>query len=271
VVKSEHGSPLLSGSSNLDHLNGQLPPLDFSFAGDYSYLQNLDTFSSIADTEPPIFSAGLSSASIDWSHYDGLDFNNDNFAASSYSQAASFTGFDFSSADQPALTTTSTSGEISEVEDFLTDPTTRPSLPNNQYGSDYNSDYGGEVDKYRLSTASSYAGLPQAQILAGNNIEAFDLEEFLLKGTSCNGFGENNQDLPVINGGYTASPKNGQQSPFDGLPLMTGENGQSQSPFDENTFQLLPGEEAIDWSNDFANGGVINIGDLSEDSIWASQ
>lgn len=268
MVKSEHGSPLLNPTSNLEQLNGQLPPLDFSLAGDYGYLQNLDTFSSVADTEPPIFSAGLSSASIDWSHYDGLDFNNDNFAASSYSQAASFTGFDFSSCDQPALTSTSTSGEISEVEDFLSDMA-RPAMHSNQYGSDYNSDYGGEVEKYRLSTASSYGGLSQPQV-AANNVEPFDLEEFLLKGTSNNGFGDNN-GLPIISGGYTE--KSNHTSPFDGLPMMSGNSSQSQSPFDEAAFQLLQGEEEIDWSNTFANNGAINIGDFREpeDNIWAAQ
>ncbi|RDW75075.1 hypothetical protein BP6252_06217 [Coleophoma cylindrospora] len=278
MVKSEHGSPLLSADSNLDLLNGQLPPLDFSLAGEYNYLQTIDTFSSIPDVDQPIFSAGLASAaSIDWSHYDGLDFNNDNFAASSYSQAPSFTGFDFSSIDQPALTTTSTSGEISEVEDFagpLGDSMIRPALSSHPNGSDYNSEYGGDIDKSRLSTASSYVGLPQAQILA-NNVEAFDLEEFM-NGTSssgmCSGVTTN------MSGAYADGIKAVSVPPsFDGLSMAGAYNeellkyGQSQSPFDDSTFTLLPGEDDIDWSKAFQNNGALSIGDISEENIWAAQ
>jgi hypothetical protein len=258
-VKSEHGSPLLSPSSNFDQLNGQLPPLDLSsIPGDYNYSQNLDGFSAIPDHEQPMFSAGLSSASIDWSHYDGLDFNNENFAASSYSQAPSFTGFDFSSIDQPALTTTSTSGEISEVEDFaLGDSSaTRPSLLNNQYGSDFdNSDFGGDVDGYRLSTASSYIGMPQVQMLASSNVEALDMDSFL-KGVSTANSYPNNHGLPTSN--YVENSKFGQRtSPFD----------------DSSNFQLLSAEddEAF-WMNSFTSNPIaINNGrsEIPEENVWA--
>jgi hypothetical protein len=82
IVKSEHESPLLS-PSNPDYLNGPLPPLELSTTlEDYNFLQNLDSFSATLDNEQPLFCALLSSASIDWSHYDSLDFNNQNFAAS---------------------------------------------------------------------------------------------------------------------------------------------------------------------------------------------
>ena len=260
-VKSEHGSPLL-GPSNFDQLNGLLAPLDLSnLAGDYNFLQNLDGFSTVPDQEQPMFSAGLSSTSVDWSHYDGLDFNNENFAASSYSQAASFTGYDFSSVDQPALTTTSTSGEISEVEDFgtLNDATAaRPTLLNNQYGSDFdNSDFGGDVDGYRLSTASSYIGMPQAQMLASNNVEALDIDAFL-KGvaTSSTGYAMTNRGLP--NNSYVEDAK----------------TRQTPSPFDENNFQLLAAEEENDafWMNGFTSNNIaINNGpgEISDENVWA--
>ncbi|KAL3421978.1 copper fist DNA binding domain-containing protein [Phlyctema vagabunda] len=272
MVKSEHGSPHLSPVSNLDQLNGQLPPLDFAAVNDYTFFQNLDNFSAV-DSEQPIFSAGLSAASIDWSHYDGLDFNNDNFATSTYSQAPSFTGFDFSSIDQPALTTTSTSGEISEVEDFgipLNDPLNRPTIANHRHGSDYNSDYGGEIDKYRLSTASSFVGLPQAQMLAGN-AEAFDLEEFM-KASSCTPLSDNGTTaLPTMNGGFVDGCK-----PFDGLSVSGSYPGDmmkathNHSSFEDSTFQLLPGEEEIDWANAFPNS-AISVGEIPIDNIWAAQ
>jgi len=259
MVKSEHGSPLMS-PSNLDQLNGLLPPLDFSnLPGDCNFLQTLDGFSSIPDHEQPMFSAGLSSASIDWSHYDGLDFNNENFAASSYSQAPSFTGFDFSSIDQPTLTTTSTSGEISEVEDFVPlgdNSGTRPTLMNNQYGSDFdNSDFGGDIDGYRLSTASSYVGLPQAQMLASNNVEALDMDAFLKDVATSNGYPTTHHGLPTTS--YAE----------------TGKMGQAPSPFDDSpTFQLLPTEDENDtfWMNNFASNAINNgRSELSEENIWA--
>jgi len=261
MVKSEHGSPLQSPTSNLDQLNGLLPPLDLSgVPGDYSFLQNLDGFSSIPDHEQPLFSAGLSSASVDWSHYDGLDFNNDNFGASSYSQAPSFTGFDFASAEQPALTTTSTSGEMSEVEDFgfLNEiGANPPTVLNNQYGSDLdNSDFS-EIDAYRLSTASSYMGLPQAQLLSSNNIEALDMDAFLKGVATANSHASSNHGLPL--GTLGEDVKAGQTLPnFD----------------DNNTIRLLStGEEnEAFWINDFpSSNNNRGLGDLSEDNVWVAQ
>ncbi|TAQ89345.1 hypothetical protein B7494_g2338 [Chlorociboria aeruginascens] len=258
MVKSEHGSPLLNVPTNLEHLNGQLPPLDLNLASDYSFLQE-GGFG--PDYEQPLFSAGLSSASIDWSHYDGLEFNSDNFT--SYSQPPSFTGFDFGSIDQPALTTTSTSGEISEVEDFGNASDSRPkrtSLLNVQCGSDFDtSDFGGELgdNGYRLSTASSYIGMPQAQILASNNLEALDMEDFM-KATS-SGF-----------------PPSGDVSQH-GLPVSDYsdevKNGQTTSPFDDaNGFQLLPSEEENEafWMNDYpSNNDPLTTSRMSADNVWA--
>jgi len=257
MVKSEHGSPLMSPSSTLDQLNGLLPPLDFSnINGDCNFVQTLDGFTSIPDHEQPMFSAGLSSASIDWSHYDGLDFNNEDFAASSYSQAPSFTGFDFSSIDQPALTTTSTSGEISEVEDFALGENngSRPTLLNNQYGSDFdNSDFGGDIDGYRLSTASSYIGLPQAQMLASNNVEALDVDAFLKGVATSNGYPVNH-GLPTSN--YSEASKMGSSSPFD----------------DNATFQMLSTDDENDnfWMNNYACNAINNgRSELAEENVWA--
>lgn len=261
MVKSEHGSPVtISPISNLDQWNN-LPPLDISnLPGDY--IASLDGFSCIPDTDQPLFSAGLSTASIDWSHYDGLDFNNDNFAASSYSQAPSFTGFDFSSIDQPALTTTSTSGEISEVEDFgsLGDPatTSRPTLMTNQkYGSDFDaSDIGAERDGYRLSTASSYIGMPQAQMLADNNVEALDMEAFM-KGavTSSNGYSRTTHGLPAAS--YPEDGKLGHLSQYE-------ENA---------AFPILSPEDDAFWTNNFTHTSFplvdgVGSGNLSDDNIW---
>ncbi|KAH8601362.1 hypothetical protein B0O99DRAFT_501571 [Bisporella sp. PMI_857] len=246
MVKSEHGSPHVKPASNFEQLNGFLPPLEIaaSLPGDYTFLQNYDNFTSIADHDQPLFSAGLlSAASVDWSHYDGLDFNNDGFATSSYSQAASFNGFDFNGLEQPALTTTSTSGEISEVEDFPAYETAaaRPSLLNNQYGSDFDvSDLNGETDGYRLSTASSYIRLPQAQLLATNSSDTNDMDSFLKSVGPVDGF--TNQGMPVVS--------------FD---AEIGKSAQISTDLeDNNTFLGLSADEDNDvfWMNDYTSNTI---------------
>jgi hypothetical protein len=259
MVKSEHGSPIISPVSSLNQWNSNLPPLDLSnISGDY--VSCLDGFSSVPDDQP-LFSAGLSAASIDWSHYDGLDFNNDTFATSSYSQAPSFTGFDFSSIEQPALTTTSTSGEISEVEDFgslgdVSNANTRPSLlTTTKYGSDFDaSDIGGDLDGYRLSTASSYVGIPQAQMLAGNNVDALDMETFLKGGVSSgNGYPNVCDGLQATS--YPADGKLAQLSHYE----------------DSTSFPLLSAEDDAFWMNNFTPNNYTSndaCGNLPEENIW---
>lgn len=192
MVKSEQGSPQAQPTAEVNHFAGHLTPLDtsnFDFSNDQSFM-NLESFAAMPENDQPIFSAGLSAASVDWSHYDGLDFNSDSFATSAFSQAPSFTGFDFSSIDQPALTTTSTSGEISEVEDFGTMSNAGTSrampAPNQQYGSEFDASDFGDHEGYRLSTASSYIGLPQAQLLANNNLDNLSVDDFL-KGLTTTG------------------------------------------------------------------------------------
>ncbi|AEO59069.1 hypothetical protein MYCTH_2307010 [Thermothelomyces thermophilus ATCC 42464] len=125
-VKSEATSPLLEGSSSFAQLNGQLPPLDLSGIKYPPYIPNsADFFGALSDYEQPMFSAGLSAASVDWSHYEGLELagKTADFAPSNYSQPQSYGGFDFTGSEIPTMTTTtSTSGEVSEAEDFLSNP-----------------------------------------------------------------------------------------------------------------------------------------------------
>jgi len=259
-VKSEHNSPLLGYTSNLNQLNGQLPPLDLSnLEGftDWNFPFSFDGLPTMPEVEQPIFSAGLSAASVDWSHYDGLDFNNDNFATSEFSQAPSFTGFDFTSIDQPALTTTSTSGEISEVEDFgsYNDPVrVRPNLVTQQYGSDFDTSDLGENEGYRLSTASSYMGMPQAQMLTNNEIGSLNIDDFL------KGLATSNPSIPSV--AATTQTTFGGDTKF--MP---------NAPFDESAFQIPQADEddAL-WMNEFAsNSSPLDNGssEISENNRWA--
>lgn len=131
-VKSEAASPLLAAAPGLSHLSTpMLPPLDLSSIQypNYMHSANLDLFGGqgYPENDAPMFSAGLSAASVDWSHIELPDRGADSFAPSSYSQAGgqSFSGmFDWGTGSEQAPTlaaTASTSCEASEVGDnFLT-------------------------------------------------------------------------------------------------------------------------------------------------------
>ncbi|KFA54718.1 hypothetical protein S40293_00725 [Stachybotrys chartarum IBT 40293] len=129
-VKSEATSPLMSGAS-FPSLNG-VTPLDLS-GTDYQSYTGTDAFSLYSagvesDFDAPMFSAGLTRTPLDWSSFNVKKEECGTFAPSSYSQIGThgyndgFSGtWDYSSASDhlPNLTnTTTTSGEVSEVEDF---------------------------------------------------------------------------------------------------------------------------------------------------------
>lgn len=250
-VKSEHGSPITGPSSTFDQLNSQLSPLDLSSlegSPNFGFPVQFDSYGLLQDVDQPIFSAALSATSIDWSHYDGLDFNNDNFTTPNFSQTPSFTGFDFSSIDQPALTTTSTSGEISEVEDALYMDLGRSHLGSvPKYGSDYNSEIG--EDLYRLSTASSYAAPPQVQILSSNDASSLDLDELLKNASSSydSTFASHQEQLSLTFEEKFAPP----------LVLEDG--------------FLIPADDDEDWMNSFAPSHLSNhptAVDSNPEHVW---
>ncbi|KAI1101266.1 hypothetical protein F4804DRAFT_347785 [Jackrogersella minutella] len=123
TAKSAQASPSIDGASSFAHLNGQLPPLDLSGIRyqDYSSSTASSSFDlfggASADYEPPMFSAGLSAGSVDWTQYDGLELKGDSgLTPSSYDQAQSYLGLDFGGSTEPTLT--SNSGDVSETEDF---------------------------------------------------------------------------------------------------------------------------------------------------------
>lgn len=126
-VRSEATSPLMPASNF--HPMSTIPPLDLSGIEYPPYMANgsFDLFGAgfSPDHDGPMYSAGLSAASVDWSGYEfNTDAKRENFAPSSYSQAGtqSFAGFDFGSGSEQTphlVNTTSTSGDVSEVEDFI--------------------------------------------------------------------------------------------------------------------------------------------------------
>ncbi|KAH7319695.1 hypothetical protein B0I35DRAFT_408478 [Stachybotrys elegans] len=123
-VKSEATSPMMAGSS-FPPMHANLTPLDLSSIEYPSFASNgsFDILGTgVSDHDAPIFSAGLTSGPVDWAHY-GFDSMKNDFGPESYGQAASagYSGqYDFGHGELPNLTnTTTTSGEVSEVEDFM--------------------------------------------------------------------------------------------------------------------------------------------------------
>jgi len=234
-VRSEAASPLLDGSSGFSQMNGQLPPLDLSNIKYTPYIPNsADFFGSLSDYEQPLFSAGLSATSVDWNNYEGLDFNSKStdFSPSSYSQPQSFGGFDFSGPDSiPTLTATaSTSGEVSEVEDFLSNPLD---------DFDAFSTATGTTSGYSISTS-------QLGLLSSNPSELSSLEfddfNFMKKASSKFMSATGPLDDPLLTGATAAAPNFSALAALDedstfwindysGLPLTDSPNDSSMPSF----------------------------------------
>ncbi|KAH7021049.1 uncharacterized protein B0I36DRAFT_367498 [Microdochium trichocladiopsis] len=168
---SDIESDLASPGDTLQQLNGQLPPLDLSSIrypkytpSQYpDYVPFIDLFSGVSDGEQPIFSAGLSAASVDWAQYDGLELR-DGYVPSSFGQAESFPGFELPDSAEPTLA--SNSGDVSETEDFL------PSFGTSA------------MDSFRNSAAGSFLDLSQSQasMLSATDLSNLEYDEF--KGTA---------------------------------------------------------------------------------------
>ncbi|PYI33090.1 hypothetical protein BP00DRAFT_339904 [Aspergillus indologenus CBS 114.80] len=121
------------------------------------------------DGEMPI---GFSAPPVDWSSF---PLYSDVPAAAS-TQAPSYASFDYN-AMGPGFPAPSSSGDISEVDDFA------PLSGLGRTGSDLHDltsvSEGSDIDHYRISSASSFIGLPQAQLLSSNNLESIDIDDFL--------------------------------------------------------------------------------------------
>jgi hypothetical protein len=146
------------------------------------------TYEMAKDWEPPTHSAGLSESGpeVDWSQYplandSGNDYDgNTNGVAPS--QPPSYASFDhFSHLSYPGPT--SSSGEISEVEDYVPGNNSETIPTQSQDALDDFSSIGGDdgraMDSYRLSSSSSYIGIPQASLLANTTTEDLDIDDYL--------------------------------------------------------------------------------------------
>ncbi|KAI2636774.1 hypothetical protein GGS21DRAFT_47561 [Xylaria nigripes] len=158
LIKSEQASPLI-GSGSFHHLNGQLPPLDLSSIQYQDYTPPFDPFgnSAVSDQETPMFSAGLSAPSVDWTQCDGLDREGcDSIASSSFDPMRGFMLYDLGSSVEPTLT--SNSGDVSEAEDFV-------------------SAFNEPLDSFRSATSGSYMSMPES-LVTGHDLGNTDFDEF---------------------------------------------------------------------------------------------
>ena len=217
-VKSEHGSPTISAlpmplSNHVPPIS--IPPYDpnaYSYSPFGSGSPTISpavsnpwdgrfpdqfpdsyfiTYERANEMENPGSSGGLGSdpAEINWSTYNlpnrfgssAADYRLSNGCAVP-SQPPSYASFDgFSHLSHPGLT--SSSGEVSEVEDFV--PVAEPTVLQNSSQDVLNdfSSVGGdeptEPETFRLSSASSYVGMPRARMLASDDLDPLDIDEYL--------------------------------------------------------------------------------------------
>ena len=193
LVRSEHGSPEPRSRS---FTNGEVPPLDLPYPA-YSdgipqyqdeYIQSPGTFDSYytAEEPPPVLSAGLSMPPVDWS---ALDLENGAFSAA-FSQPPSYASFDQSNVGQSGLATSS-SGELSDVGDYISHNPQRSSLR-----PDLPSSSAEDVSYNRLSSAS-FSSLPQTSMLSSSNLNSLDYEKFLQTSASPTQLDEQSTDMPL--------------------------------------------------------------------------
>jgi len=177
-VKSEHGSPDLRPTSNLEHISSTIPSLESSYSpfdtGSPALFPSAfndrlqENYFAAHEFEAPIHSAGLH-APVDWSAY-GLSYDNGDYSAAP-SQPPSYASFDYNNFGHPGLTNSS-SGDLSEAGDYVP-------VPNPNTLDQESLDEVSQVESYRLSSASSYMGVPQANGLPSGNVEYLDIDEFL--------------------------------------------------------------------------------------------
>ncbi|KAL5001885.1 hypothetical protein BDV10DRAFT_158949 [Aspergillus recurvatus] len=91
-------------------------------------------------------------------------------------QPPSYASFDYGSMG-PGMPAPSSSGDISELEEFA--PLPHLGSSGNDLHDLNSVSEGSDIDHYRISSASSFIGLPQAQMLSSNNLDSITIDEFL--------------------------------------------------------------------------------------------
>lgn len=195
-VKSEHGSPELTGTdAKLAPINTALPCLDSNYSP-YGILsganspitcgglplhlpdQLSDSYfgypPSNPDFDAPLHSAGINPPSVDWSSFN-IPYDPNGDYSTAPSQPPSYASFDLSHLSHPGLT--SSSGEISEAEEYSTISEPPGNLPIEVKFDAV------DIDQSRLSSASSMMAMPQhmhaMNMLKEDNTSGLDIDEFI--------------------------------------------------------------------------------------------
>lgn len=186
-VKSEHNSPELAPVPTLEPLNTQMAAIFPPYGTDSTAGSPLNSMvfpdgfpeqwlaSSSPETDLSIGAGSnvLSAPPVDWSTFP--------MSSAEVSQTPSYAGFDFSNlatANQGYLST-SPSGELSEVDDFGGPlPSLATSATNDMHDLTSVSDIS-DVDHYRNSATTTSFDPAHAQLLASNQLESLDIDEFL--------------------------------------------------------------------------------------------
>ncbi|KAI4121346.1 MAG: hypothetical protein LQ338_006416 [Usnochroma carphineum] len=113
-------------------------------------------------------SPGLSMPAVDWT---ALDLG----VSSSYNQPPSYASFDHNYVGQPALTTSS-SGEVSDTEDFM--PRTAPTNPLLSHDEIPHSS---PRNFYRQDTSSPYLSQPASDILSSGSTNSQEIDDYIPK------------------------------------------------------------------------------------------
>ena len=215
-VRSEHGSPEPSTTRFRDS-NVDLPPLDLSYSGyevvhgrypkDYSQSpRELENYYSTSHEDLPVHSAGMNMPVVDWS-----DLPLDGAYSAAYSQPPSYASFEHSTVGQQGPTTSS-SGELSEVDDYIShNPHGQPRRPEHASTTAEKLKY----DSMDTSSAESLSFNPTSSPSYSTNSSSFPKPSHtpLL---SSNNLTE--QDINFI--GTTASPTEFEE-PTAGMPLRS--------------------------------------------------
>ncbi|EEH17433.1 hypothetical protein PABG_07429 [Paracoccidioides brasiliensis Pb03] len=205
-VRSEHGSPANTPLLAIEEMNNRIPHLDISLSPftsnatnppstvfDYPD-HNLEQFYS-PETEGLPETPNFNVPPVDWSTF-GISYSPNN-VATTFSQPPSYASFDNNNNNNNSSSSSnnanpfthaglalSSSGELSEVEDFGLTSNVGISYSCADKLDVHSISDGSEAGIYRLS-ASSYVNYPQEQVPgSSHNLQSVDIDSFLKTGAA---------------------------------------------------------------------------------------
>ena len=245
-IKSEHGSPELKALEVFDPTAGAIviprldpnaysyspfdnntPPLGQAAQPEYQFPAQFPdnwfmSFEQAQTYEPGLNTAMDSHPEVDWSKYDFSTDNTYNTNSNLNSHPPSYGSHDqFGHLSHPGLT--SSSGDVSEGDDYTSASRPANYRDNSQLSNEISSitdhdDTTPNSDAYRLSTASSYIGTPQAQILASSNLQSMNIDDYIKQA-------EEQTRLMALHNAQAQKDRN-NASPIHGLPMPASQDQQ---------------------------------------------